>query len=247
MLIGIFTVVAFAVSIFSVASGGTGLILTPLLIGFGVPPATAIPASNFSLFGTSISGTYKFHKARQIDYRVGIPLSLFGAAGGILGSYVVMLLDPFIMKVIIGFLLLGILCFTFFCKKLGESNHSIPLTFTRLIFGGVLIFFLIFIATLAGGGAAIMSMYVLILVFGESFLHSSGTQKIIQDVSIVAIVAIFIINGKFDWILTIPMFLSSIAGAWIGSNFFISHSNELVKNVLMVCIILVSVKMVLPL
>jgi uncharacterized protein len=246
-LIILFSIISFTISIFSVASGGTGLILTPLLIAFGVPPATAIPASNFSLLGTSASGTYKFHKAKKIDYRIGVPLSLFALAGGILGSYVVLIIDPNLMKIIIGFLMLAIFTFTFFSKKLGESDHIVPFTFKRLIIGGILIFSLIFISTLAGGGAAILSMYLLILLFGESFLHSSGTQKIIQDISILGIIIIFIVNGKMDWLISVPMFFASIAGAWIGSNYFISHSNELVKNILMVFIVLVSIKMILPL
>lgn len=240
-------VVAFVANFFSVVTGGAGLILTPVLISFGIPPVSAIAASKFSYLGSAITGTYKFHKAKKIDYRLAAPLSVFGFFGAILGARLAIHAEPEILKSVIALMMLFILALVVINRNVGESDHPVELKLWRLLLGGVLVFGAVALGTLAGGGLVILLSYILVFLFGESFLHSAGTQKIINDVAFLIISIIFIMQGVMDFSVAVPLLIASSIGGWFGSMYGLRKGSHFVKHAFMIIIVLLSAKMLLGL
>jgi hypothetical protein len=183
------------------------------MLSFGIPPANAISSAKFSFLGTNASGTVRFHKKHTIDYRVGLPLAVFAVVGGVIGSHSVMYINPTVLQGFIGVFMIFILIITWMQKDLGEVEHPHRWSWRRLLLGGIILLFGMVITTVTGGGSAVLNAYILVLVFGENFIHSAGTQSIINDFTLLAITAVFVYNGLIDWTLAIPLFFCNIVGA----------------------------------
>jgi len=246
-IIVLLSVAAFGANFFSVITGGAGLILTPLLITFGIPPVQAIAATKFSYLGTSVTGTIKFHREKRIDYKIALPLAVFGIAGALIGATLVLSAEPHLLKIFIGLMMLGILALVFIKKDLGESEHPVKITHGRLIIGGFLTLIAVALGTMAGGGLVVLISYILVILFGASFLHSAGTQKIINDVAFLIIAAIFIISGSVNYAIAIPMLIAASLGGWFGAQYGISKGVHWVKHAFTVAVILMSINIFLSL
>src|SRR3981081_2345668 len=78
VLLGLGTAVGFLSGVFCV---GGGVLLTPLLIFIGVPPAVAVASSANQLVGASLSGVLAHWRRGNVDFKMGFALLLCGVAG----------------------------------------------------------------------------------------------------------------------------------------------------------------------
>lgn len=238
-------IAGFAVNFFSVVTGGAGLVLTPLLIAFGYPPAGAIAATRFSYLGSSITGTIEFHRRKQIDYKLAIPLSIFGVIGAVIGAFLVVSFEPTILRYSVGFMILFILAIMLIYKDFGEEDRQIVVSVPRLFLGGLFVCLAVILGTLAGGGLIVLISYVLVLVFKESFLHSAGTQKIINDLCFLLQAGIFMYLGLVDYYVAVPLLVVSSAGGWLGSSYNITKGAHWVKKIFIAVIIILAIRMII--
>ena len=84
LLIGLGIIVGFLSGLFGV---GGGILLTPLLIMIGIPPAIATASSVNQLVATSVSGAYAHKRMGHVDVKLGIVILLGGIIGGTLGVH----------------------------------------------------------------------------------------------------------------------------------------------------------------
>lgn len=246
-MIVILIIAAFAANFFSVMTGGAGLIMTPLMVAFGMPPVNAIAATKFSYLGSSITGTIKFHKEKKIDYKIALPLTLYAVVGAFLAAFLLFLVPPSFLKMFIAFMMLGILALVVFNRNIGVKDKELAESRWRMFFGGLLILVAVVMGTLAGGGLIVLISYVLVLLFGESFMHSAGTQKILNDVIFIILAAIFMVKGVVQYEIAVPLLVSASLGGWFGAVYGLSRSAIWIKNTFMVVIVLLSTKILLTL
>jgi uncharacterized membrane protein YfcA len=71
---------------------GGGFLMTPMLIFAGVPGAVAVATGANPLIASSITGTIAQYKRKNVDIKLGLLMLAGGAAGSLLGVYVVKLL-----------------------------------------------------------------------------------------------------------------------------------------------------------
>lgn len=246
-MIVILVIAAFAANFFSVMTGGAGLIMTPLMVAFGMPPVNAIACTKFSYIGSSVTGTIKFHKEKKIDYKLALPLVIFSVVGSLLGAFLLFIVPPRFLKMFIAFMMLGILALVVFNRNIGVKDKPMDITRRRLFFGGILVSLAIVMGILAGGGLVVLISYVLVFLFGESFMHSAGTQKILNDVTFLILAVIFMIMGVVRYEIAIPLLVSASLGGWFGAVYGLSRSAIWIKNTFMVVIVLLSTKILLTL
>ncbi len=71
---------------------GGGFLMTPMLIFAGVPGAVAVATGANPLIASSITGTIAQYKRKNVDIKLGLLMLAGGAAGSLLGVYIVKLL-----------------------------------------------------------------------------------------------------------------------------------------------------------
>ena len=110
ILVIILIITGFAIGTIAAMVGiGGGLLLVPFLIlFFSLSPQEASTVSLFVMMFTSSSGSYTYYKQKWIDLRTGLLFAACVVPTSFLGSWIAKEIDPTVLIVIFGLLLLGV-------------------------------------------------------------------------------------------------------------------------------------------
>ncbi len=233
-IILLITVLNFFVAFFAVSVGGSGLVMTPLMLAFGIPAPNAIAVKRFSNIGMSGSAILKFHLSGKIKWKVGLHLIVVSVLAAYIAANIVLSIDETILKRIIALVIIVSVIYIFANKKFGLAEKTRKSGVKNKISGAISYFVAIFTAHISGGGGGIFTSHVLIHFYGQTFLQSAGTRKISGTVGTITAVIVYIAAGAIIYELAVPMLISGIFGAWIGAHYAIKKGDAWVRKLFMV-------------
>jgi uncharacterized membrane protein YfcA len=218
----------FFLSFFSVIVGGGSLVMVPLLISLGIPAPGSVAIAKFYNMGTGGTSLFEFNKGGKVNWGIGLPLAGVAVVSSLIGAYTVLSINEFILKIIIAFVIMAVLIAIVLNKKIGIESRKLPSP-NKTILGLILTFFIIFLATLAGGGGGIMITYVLLFIFGQTFLESMGTRKVVTVTGIFVSAVFFMISGAVIYEIGLPLLLTGALGGWAGSKYAMKKGDRWVR------------------
>lgn len=225
--------------------GGSSLISIPTLIFLGLPPQIAIGTNRFGVLGLNLAGWISFHQLKNIRYHIGLPFGVAALVGSFLGALLVFEIDEIHLRRAVA--IINILCLfvILFNPKIGIEWKQASIKKRNMILG----FFLSFIVGVYGGFYGALSgtflSYILVFVFGETFIGSAGTRKIAQVLLSVMAVVVFYFGKIINYPFAITLFLGMFVGSFIGSRYFTKIGNVWVKRLLVVIILSTSLKLLI--
>ena len=231
-------VVAMITSAFGTLIGGSSLITIPLLIFIGIPPATAIGTNRAGLIGLAIAGWYEFDKKHLINYKIGWPIGIAALIGSIIGAKIVLQINENFLKIIIAILTIAILIFMIIEKDIGIKKTKTIIKTKNYVIGTIIGFGLGIYGGFYGAGFGTFLSYLLILVFGESFIERAATRKIAGFLIAVAATIVFAINGKIIYSLALVLFIGDAIGSYLGSKYSEKIGNVWIKRAFIGIVIL---------
>jgi|GEM_PF-1270558 len=214
-IVGTFLISTFA-SFVGTNTGGTGLVIVPILLLFGLPPHLAVGSSRAGSLGGTITGIFAFHRLGKIDYRIGIPVFFLSSLGAFIGSHVLLATPGDLLKRILAVFILFMLTVMFFKRDVGVVRRSHRGPFLRLC-GYASFVGTGFWAAYVGGGAGILDRYTLVFLFGRTLIESSGIRKIAGIGMVITATSVYTMNGNILWHYAIAVFVGSGIGAYVGS------------------------------
>ena len=223
-------VVAIITSAFGTLIGGSSLITIPLLIFLGLPPATAIGTNRVGLIGLTIAGWYEFDKKHLINYKIGWPIGISALIGSIIGAKIVLQINENFLKIIIAILTISILIFMIVEKDIGIKKTKTIIKTKNYVIGIIIGFVLGVYGGFYGAGFGTFLSYLLIIVFGESFIESAATRKIAAFFIAVAATIVFALNGKIIYSIALTLFIGDFIGSYLGSAYSDKIGNVWIKR-----------------
>jgi uncharacterized protein len=212
--------------------GGGGLIQFP---GLSVlHPNLSIP----TVFGTNkiagFSGTFlatlRYGKRIKFQWKLVAFISFFAALFAFIGAKCVQFVDKQTLEPVMLFLLIVIAIYTFTKKDFGVANTIEIPERKKYIYGcfiGILVgFYDGFFGP--GTGSFLVLGFVSLLSF--DFLHASAYAKLINCVTNIASLYVFIKNGDFVLYLALIMLTANMAGSLVGTNMALKKGNHFIKK-----------------
>jgi uncharacterized membrane protein YfcA len=211
--------------------GGGGLIQLPaaLLLLPGVPYPTLLGTNKFaSLFGTSIA-VHRYSRAVKIDWHTIAPAAMAAFIFAFLGSRIVTLLDPALLRPLVLGLLIIVAIYVFLVKEMGlihKPKHAPrKARWLGILVGAVLGFYDGFF----GPGMGSFLIFAFVGLFGFDFLAASASAKVINWTTNFASLIYFSATGNILYGIGIAMAACNIIGALIGSRLAISKGSKFVR------------------
>ncbi len=231
----------FAGFVDSIAGGG-GLISLPILMSTGMPPQMALGTNKLQgSFGTFIAACNYTHKGAVTlkKTRVGVCFTLIGALAG---AWAIQRLDPWFLNYIIPLLLAGVFVYTLVSRDLGKSTTRarMPLNLFFVIFGLGLGFYDGFF----GPGTGNFWMTAFMVVMGFSMTRAAGFTRIMNLVSNVVALAVFVAGKNVVYSVGITMALGQILGARLGSGLAIQKGAGFIRPIFLGVVFLTIVRLV---
>ncbi|PYG87306.1 hypothetical protein LY28_02211 [Ruminiclostridium sufflavum DSM 19573] len=121
----IVVLIGLAAGIVSGMGIGGGAILIPALVFFVKPEQHVAQSVNLLFFIPTAAVALIIHiKNKNVDFKTGIPILLFGLVGAIIGSLVSLSMDGHILRKIFGVFLLAMGIYEIFSKAGKKANRN---------------------------------------------------------------------------------------------------------------------------
>lgn len=224
--------------------GGGGLITVPtLLINFpNSSLATLFGTNKIAAFsGTSVSA---YHYARKITFNFRLLLATAVAAGiaSYCGAQIVSRLDATLLKPLILVILVLMAVYTYIKKNLGAvQTKTLPLR-KQLLLGCILGLVVGFYDGFFGPGTGSFLVMGFVVLLGFDFLSASAYSKIINCITNLSALLVFIRQG--DYILEIAILMSAcmVIGNLAGTRIALRRGNGFVRNIFLLIVIIMIIR-----
>jgi hypothetical protein len=230
-------------SVFGTLVGGSSLITIPVLILLGLPPHTAIGTDRLGVTAIGVGGLYQFHQKGLIRYRIGLLLSVPCLVGSYLGANLALQVSPVMMKRTIALMTLAFLALLIIKPDMGIKTEPRPLTIRRAAIGIFLAFLVGTYGGFYGAGAGTFLAYLLILVFGQTFLESAATLKVASIMMTLTSALTFASKGAIHFPMAASMFAGSFIGSYFGAYYSDRIGNIWIKRIFVGIVLMMVIKL----
>ena len=229
---------SFVAGFIDAAVGGGGLIQLPALL-INLPNET-LP----TLFGTNktaaLSGTsvaaYQYSKRIKFDYKLLIAISFFSLISSYFGAQAISFIDVDKLKPIILVALILIAIYTLYKKDLGAIQTKSLSLQKQIIFGSLIGIIVGFYDGFFGPGTGSFFVLGFVVILGFEFMKASAYSKIINCMTNISALLVFIGNGNYLLEIAILMSICNIIGNIIGSRVALSRGNAFVRIIFLVIV-----------
>jgi len=220
--------------------GGGGLISIPtLLINF---PQMALPTlfgtnKIAALAGTSISAI-EYSKRVKFNYKLLLAVAACAGLASFLGAKTVSTIDVKTLKPLILIILILIAIYTFIKKDLGAVQTK-NLSFNKqLLYGSILGTIVGFYDGFFGPGTGSFFVLGFVVILGFEFIEASAYSKVINCMTNIAALVVFIRQGNYILELAILMAVFNITGSFIGTRIALKKGNGFVRTLFLIIVCL---------
>jgi uncharacterized protein len=233
----------FAAATVDAIAGGGGLISLPAILAAGVPPHFALGTNKFASSFGAFTSAYTFTRLGKVFVplmKYTVPCTLVGSALGVLTA---LKIDQRFLQIIILVLIFATAIYTIMKKDFGSEDKFIELTRKSIIQGCIFAFGLGFYDGFFGPGTGSFLIFLFISVYGFDFTIAAGNSKVLNFVSNITSLVMFALNGKILYLVGIPMALSMIVGARVGSKIAIKNGAKVIKPIFVTIALVLTLKL----
>jgi len=229
---------SFVAGFIDAAVGGVGLVQMPaLLITLPTTPMTTLFGTNkiASLAGTSISAI-EYSKRIKYNPWVLLVVSLFAGIAAYTGAKIVGFIHVDLLKPIILLVLVAIAIYTFIKKDLGSVQTKSLSQFTKLLYGALIGLVVGFYDGFFGPGTGSFFVLGFVMILGFDFVTASAYSKVVNCMTNISALAVFIRQGNYLLEIAIMMSLCNIAGSVIGAKMALKWGNSFIRVVFLIIV-----------
>lgn len=213
-------------------AGGGGLISLPAYLIAGIPPHNAVATNKMSAAFGTFYATYRFARSGYVIWGQALPCAVFALAGSFLGARGALAVDPFLFKVLLMLIIPATAAYILFGGGLKPAKSALSPKATFAV-SCLLSFGIGLYDGFYGPGTGTFLLLLLTSVARLDLRHANGNTKVINSMSNLAALILFLTNGKVLLFTGCIAALFGIAGNWAGSRFFSQKGARMVKPVML--------------
>jgi len=163
-------------------------------------------------------------------------ISLASFIASYFGARIVSIINPATLKPIILIILIAIAIYTFMKKDLGAietKQLSVP---RQMIFGAVIGLIIGFYDGFFGPGTGSFFVLAFVLILGFEFVQASAYAKVVNCMTNISALIVFIRQGNFILELAVLMAIFNIAGSIIGSKMALKKGNGFIRTFFLIIV-----------
>jgi uncharacterized membrane protein YfcA len=231
---------AFLAGFIDAVVGGGGLIQLPaLLINLPNTPLLSLFGTNKigSLAGTSVAAI-SYSKRIKFDFRLLLTISFFAFTSAFLGARIIAYINISVLKPLILVILIAIAIFTFLKKDLGAAHTKNLSLKKQLIYGSLIGIVVGFYDGFFGPGTGSFFVLGFVVILGFPFLHASAYTKIVNCMTNISALIVFIKEGNYLLEIAILLAVFNMTGNFIGSRLALKKGNGFIRIIFLVIVLL---------
>lgn len=219
-------------------AGGGGLVLVPALFSAfpNAVPATLLGTNKgASVWGTGWA-TLQYVRRVQLPWRRLLPAAVLAALGSFFGAWVLTHVSPDGLRKALPLVLLAVLVYTLAKKDLGREHRPRFTGRAETLVAGAIALVVGFYDGFFGPGTGSFFVFLFVRLLGYDFLHASATAKLMNWLTNLAAIALFVSKGHIWWHVAAVMAVTNVAGSLLGTRMALKHGAGFVRTVFVVVV-----------
>jgi uncharacterized membrane protein YfcA len=208
--------------------GGGGLISIPALLMAGLPPTVVLGTNKLAGTISSLTSTVTYIRSGKINFQLVKYLLPLSFVGSVLGVLTVKQISSDFLRPLIILLLILVTFYSLVKKEWGNESRFEKFTFKTGILIAISSFVIGFYDGFFGGGTGSFLMFSFLLL-GFDFIESAAKARLLNFTSNIAALLLFIYLRDVNFAYGIPMGISMLLGALVGSNVALRKGASYVK------------------
>jgi len=224
-------------------AGGGSLLTLPMMIFLGLDSAVANGTNRIALVVQNITAVLTFKKKGFFDWKLNIFLGIPGLFGSIIGAMLAISISNEIFNKILAMVMLIVLFLTLWdpTKKIKLEQEN--LSFSRKMLLIIIFFFIGMYSGFLQAGIGFVIIATLALVTGMSLVKINSIKVFTILAYVLVSLAVFLWQGKVDWLVGIFLAAGNSLGAWLGSTFSVAKGDKWIRIVLVIAVLVMSIKL----
>ena len=236
-------IVGLVAGFINTVAGGGSLISLPVLIFLGLPSAVANATNRVAIFAQNIFGVAGFKSKGIGEFRYSLALGISALIGAIVGAKLAVDIKGELFNKILAVVMIIVVFMTISGKaKPGDKKGEINSINSKII--GIVSFF--FVGIYGGfiqAGVGFIIIGALSAIHGYSLVKINSMKMFIVLVYTVAALAVFIIEGKVNWLYGGVLAIGNSTGAWFASRWSVEKGDKVIKVFLVITVVALAVKL----
>jgi uncharacterized membrane protein YfcA len=187
------------------------------------------------LSGTAVAA-FQYSKRVKFDFKLLLIVSAFALAASYIGAKVVSVINVKTLKPAILIILIIIAIYTYFKKDLGAVQTKQLSLSRKIIFGSLIGMAVGFYDGFFGPGTGSFFVLGFVVVLGYEFITASAYAKILNCMTNVGALFVFIRQGNYLLLIAILMAIGNIFGSILGSNAAMKRGNSFIRIIFLVIV-----------
>lgn len=208
----------------------------------GLPAHVAVATNRIGVFGLSLTGWVAFQQQGLIRHRIAWMLGVACGAGSILGTMVLLSISETALRGFIAAMSIALLMFTAFKKEIGIAAAPKPRG-VRWGLGIPLAVLLGAYGSVYGAGLGTFLTYLLVILFGHTFLESAGTRKVAIGMQAIVASILYHRAGLIEWPAAVNLFIGMGIGSYFGARYGSALGNVWIRRAFLILAAALSLKM----
>jgi uncharacterized membrane protein YfcA len=219
-------------------AGGGGLVLVPAL--FSTFP-TAVPATLLgtnkaaSVWGTGWA-TLQYVKRVDLPWKRLMPAAVMAGAGSFAGAWALTLVSADGLRKALPLVLLAVLIYTLAKKDLGRHHTPHYTGRAEALMAAAIALVVGFYDGFFGPGTGSFFVFLFVRLLGYDFLHASATAKLMNLLTNVFAIALFVSKGHIWWHVAAVMAVTNVLGSLLGTRLALKHGAGFVRGVFVIVV-----------
>ncbi|KXS44693.1 MAG: hypothetical protein AWU54_688 [Candidatus Frackibacter sp. T328-2] len=226
-------------------AGGGSLIAIPALIFLGLPSAVANGTNRIAILVQNIVAVTNFKRKGYSDFKFSLKLSIPAFVGAIIGSSIAVNLPEELFNKILGIVMIVVLVLILYNPKKRLESTIEKLSSRRQLGAMVAFFFVGIYGGFIQAGVGFLFIVTLSLITGLSLVRINSIKVFVIAVYTISSLAVFISNGKIDWMLGLVLAVGNSLGAYLGSNFAVNKGDKWIRVILAIAVLIMAGKLLL--
>ena len=233
----------FVVAIFSVAIGGTALIMVPLLIGLGVDTRVAIASNKFATLFLSTVGAIILLRGTTLPYKRWVYAHIIPVVvGSVIGAIFIVKTPTQGLRILIAIATLAIAALLLAKPSIGLEGAYDSLRHRRLALSIIIFLPLSIYGGIFTGGYATLLTYAFVLLLGFRFLEGAAATRLMSVFSTAATSVFLGAHGLIDYRIGLTLATTYSIGAFLGARLALKHGSPWIRRLFIMAAILLAAR-----
>jgi uncharacterized protein len=222
---------SFAACFFSsLAGGGAGLILLPVLLFTGLPFINALASHKLAVGFIGIGSTIRYVREGLIDWRVFWWTALVGMPFVVLGTRFAAAVPGEVMEPLIGGVIIAMVLISLVKKAAPKALAPVRLSPRLLLIGSLLLVPAAFYSGWISAGSGVFTTFLYLWLLRYDQLHATAMTLSANGIFWNGVGAIaHVIMGHVIWPLAPGLILGALLGSYAGASFGIRRGNRFLR------------------